>query len=145
MDTNWCMVCGTHIDCPEDVTYCSEICRHSDCGGHGGSSSNSSGSGVGLMPPSPSAEYFALGSPASSSPASSPRWGPQTMFRERSSSLTPMSAQDLAARYPCHKPAYSSSRSSLVLLHQSPSLGPSAMDIRGRGTSLPSVHQLSAM
>ncbi|KAJ2348477.1 hypothetical protein GGF43_004561 [Coemansia sp. RSA 2618] len=135
MDTNWCMVCGRHIDCLELATYCSEVCRHSD--------SNRAR----LSPsPSPSAEYFTFGS-LEASPANSPLWAPQGMFRERSSSLTPMSAQDLSARLPCHMPAYSSSRTSLTLLHlhPSPSLGPSAMDIHGRATSLPSAHQLSTM
>ncbi|KAJ2131610.1 hypothetical protein IW136_005258 [Coemansia sp. RSA 678] len=133
MDTNWCMVCGTHIDCLELATYCSEDCRHSD-------------SKRASLVSSPSSEYFMFGS-AAVSPASSPLWAPQGMYRERSSSLTPMSAQDLSARLPCHTPAYSSSRSSLALLHMhsSPSLGPSALDIRGRATSLPSTHQLSTM
>ncbi|KAJ2084429.1 hypothetical protein H4R24_000059 [Coemansia sp. RSA 988] len=130
MDTNWCMVCGKHIDCPEEVTYCSKACRNSD-------------SNVGLSVVS-SSEYFSLRSPVAS-PLSSPIWAPHAMFRERSSSLTPTSAQDLSARYPCHTPAYSSSRSSLALIHHSPSLGPSAMDARARATSLPSTHQLSSI
>ncbi|PIA19132.1 hypothetical protein COEREDRAFT_79110 [Coemansia reversa NRRL 1564] len=129
MDTNWCMVCGKHIDCPEEVTYCSEACRHSDSS---------------MRLPVSSSEYFSLRSPAAS-PVSSPTWAPHAMFRERSSSLTPTSARDLSARYPCHTPAYSSSRSSLVLIHHSPSLGPSTMDANGRATSLPSTHQLTSI
>ncbi|KAJ2852667.1 hypothetical protein IWW36_000024 [Coemansia brasiliensis] len=131
MDSNWCMVCGRHIDCQELATYCSDACSHLD--------SNRS-----VM--SPSSEYFSFWSPTAS-PASSPMYTSQGIYRERSLSLTPMSTQDLAARHPCHTPAYSSSRSSLTLmnLQASPSLGPSALDIRGRATSLPTAHQLSTM
>ncbi|KAJ2314478.1 hypothetical protein IWW52_004273, partial [Coemansia sp. RSA 2704] len=94
MDVNWCMVCGRHIDCLELATYCSESCRHSD----------SPRIGLSMTPPT---EYFTLSSPAAS-PVSSPTWAPQGIFRERSSSLTPVSAQDLSARHPCHTPAYPS-------------------------------------
>ncbi|KAI8324854.1 hypothetical protein GQ54DRAFT_255649 [Martensiomyces pterosporus] len=133
MDTNWCTFCGQHIDGSDDALYCSETCRHSD------------GNTSAPTTPSPS-EYFSLASPRAS-PVSSPTWSPQGLFRDRSPSLTPMTPVDLSSRLPCHTPAYSSSRSSVV--YQSPLLGPSALDAnasaRGRATSLPSTHQLSAM
>ncbi|KAJ2691954.1 hypothetical protein H4R19_006252 [Coemansia spiralis] len=131
MDTNWCMFCGTHIDSLEEVAYCSEACRRFD-----GCSSAASTS----MPPSPLPEYYAGRSHAASPPSLGlPTWAPQLTFRDRSSSLTPMSAQDLLARYPCHTPAYSASRSSLTLQH-SPSLGPSVVGGRRRSTSVASAH-----
>ncbi|KAJ1736264.1 hypothetical protein LPJ61_000048 [Coemansia biformis] len=130
MDTNWCMFCGTHIDRLEEVTYCSDACRRFDSSSVAASIS---------MPPSPAPEYLSLRSP-SASPPSLPTWTLPMPFRERSSSLTPMSAQDLATRYPCHTPAYSSSRSSLALIHHSPSLGPGTMGGRRRSTSVASAH-----
>ncbi|KAJ2813136.1 hypothetical protein GGI24_006574 [Coemansia furcata] len=144
MDTNWCTFCGKHIDLLDDALYCGESCRNHDrCGL------------AATTPTSASFEYFSIGSPRASasfsSGGSSPIWGAQPMMRERSPSLTPMSALDLSARLPCHTPAYSSSssRSSVTSLFlPSPTLGPSALDLRGirpAPSSLPSGHQLVAM
>ncbi|KAJ1668372.1 hypothetical protein IW140_000200 [Coemansia sp. RSA 1813] len=142
MDTNWCTFCGKHIDgVDEAMLYCSESCRHSDA----------SSASVAVASPSPSTEYFSFRAPSSSSsrasPTGSPVWSPQHVpLRDRSPSLTPMGALDLSARIPCHAPAYSpTSRSSSTMLFPSPPLGPSALDARGRSTSLPYSHQLAAM
>ncbi|KAJ2012312.1 hypothetical protein GGI03_008875 [Coemansia sp. RSA 2337] len=146
MDTNWCTFCGKHIDCQDDALYCGESCRDQDrCG-------------IAVTTPtSASFEYFTMGSPRASasisSGGSSPAWGAQPVLRERSPSLTPMSALDLSAKLPCHAPAYSSSsassRSSVTSLFlPSPTLGPSALDLRSIRpvqSSLPSGHQLVAM
>ncbi|KAJ1951928.1 hypothetical protein GGI12_006372 [Dipsacomyces acuminosporus] len=138
MDTNWCTFCGQHIDNSDDALYCSEACRHSD--GNAPALMTTSGHG--------STEYLSMASPRAS-PVSSPVWTPQTtasLLRDRSPSLTAMMPIDLSARLPCHTPAYSSARSSVVSL--SPMLGPSALDVNGaigRSKSLPSSHQLSAM
>ncbi|KAJ2782670.1 hypothetical protein H4R18_002148 [Coemansia javaensis] len=139
MDTNWCMFCGTHIDRPEDAVYCSDDCRRFDC------RASWPGSSLGA-PPSPGPEHYAPHSPMSS-PGGSLVWGSQAAFRERSSSLTPMSAQDLQIRYPCHTPAYSSSRSSLVLMQLTPPFGSSPAGVRARSTSVASAphHQLAAI
>ncbi|KAJ2602107.1 hypothetical protein IWW48_000380 [Coemansia sp. RSA 1200] len=138
MDTNWCTFCGKHIDGVDDaLLYCSEVCRHSDASGASLAAS-----------PTPSAEYFSFRAPGSrASPTSSPAWSPQYLpLRGRSPSLTPMGALDLSSRLPCHAPAYSpTSRLSSAMLFPSPPLGPSALDARGRSTSLPYSHQLSAM
>ncbi|KAJ2000073.1 hypothetical protein GGI04_004301 [Coemansia thaxteri] len=146
MDTNWCTFCGKHIDCQDDALYCNDVCRdHDRCD-------------MPVTTPtsvSASFEYFSMASPRASPVAgSSPVWGcgTQMLLRERSPSLTPMSALDLSPRLPCHAPAYSSSssRSSVTsLFHPSPILGPSALDlrsiIRAAPSSLPSNHQLSAL
>ncbi|KAJ2761819.1 hypothetical protein IWQ56_005177 [Coemansia nantahalensis] len=130
MDTNWCMFCGKHIDGLEEATYCSEDCRCSD-------SCNSAGSLS--APSSPPPEYYMHRSPAALLPSPGLLvWAPQLTLRERSPSLTPMSAQDLLIKYPCHTPAYSTSRSSLAL-QSSPSLGPSAFGGRRRTTSVASA------
>ncbi|KAJ2492920.1 hypothetical protein IWW37_001092 [Coemansia sp. RSA 2050] len=145
MDTNWCTFCGKHIDCSDDALYCGESCRDQDrCGL------------AATTPISASFEYFSMGSPRASvsfsSGGSSPAWGSQHAMRERSPSLTPMSALDLSARLPCHTPAYSSSSSSRAsvtsLFIPSPTLGPSVLDLRSirpAPSSLPSGHQLLAM
>ncbi|KAJ2720538.1 hypothetical protein GGI07_004542 [Coemansia sp. Benny D115] len=140
MDTAWCTFCGTHIDCAEDALYCSAACQLSDGASQPAKSSP-------LLSAHSSAEYFSLASPTASPVASSPTWLPQSFSRERSSSLTPVTALDLSARLPCHAPAYSPSRSPVLSnFYQSPALGPSALDARGRGASLPSsLHQLSTM
>ncbi|KAJ1655737.1 hypothetical protein GGH95_003479 [Coemansia sp. RSA 1836] len=145
MDTNWCTFCGKHIDCLDDALYCGESCRNHDRCGMAATTPTSA---------STSFEYFSMGSPRASASfgSGSPVWGAQPMLRERSPSLTPMSALDLSARLPCHAPAYStspSSRSSVTSLFlPSPVLGPSALDlrsIRAASSSLTSGHQLVAM
>ncbi|KAJ2905219.1 hypothetical protein GGI21_004192 [Coemansia aciculifera] len=142
MDTNWCTICGKHIDCLDEVLYCNEKCRIRD--------------GCGLPATTPTSilpssfEYFSMGSPR----ASVSYGGSSPVLRERSSSLTPMSALDLSARFPCHAPAYStssssSSRSSVTSLFlPSPVLGPSALDLRSIRAASPPLafgHQLVAM
>ncbi|KAJ1648096.1 hypothetical protein J3B02_006015 [Coemansia erecta] len=144
MDTNWCTFCGKHIDGSEDALYCSLVCSQSDTSGSQPSPM------LGLMP---SFEYFSLTSPMASSLAVSPvsLVGQQPFQpRDRSPSLTPMTALDLSTRHPCHAPAYSRmpspSPSSSSQFYRSPSLGPSAFDARSvRGTSVPLTHQLSTI
>ncbi|KAJ2746993.1 hypothetical protein GGI20_000889 [Coemansia sp. BCRC 34301] len=146
MDTNWCTFCGKHIDCLDDALYCGESCRNQDRFGIPAKTPTSASS---------SFEFFSMGSPRASASfgGSSPVWGGQQIVRERSPSLTPMSALDLSARLPCHAPAYStstsSSRSSVTSLFlPSPVLGPSPLDMRGiraASSSLTFGHQLVAM